>query len=464
VMAMLTRLAKRAAFHATVAIGGFQRRAGGRFPRYASFCRRAAGYVAYAMAGEPFRAVTASPPSGAPAVQVPGTALGRASHLEVAGAYVICIEEPVGPINAGFFHLRGWLTSERTLPDIRSVVNGKPFPLCRYARPDVQGDYPDRQTTGFSVFVRLGEIPNPEYVTIEILAGADRLIQQIEDATAAAVEAGQRGEEARREKREWVLPRIACLDCGGDLNRAAECCSCGRVYEAGGILDCIPPEVHGRWDVEFSGAVCSHGYDGDVERVIAKAEASGGKVLDCGAGLRPTIRRNVVTTEIFPYPTTDVLAVNHRLPFKDSVFDAVLSLHVLEHVADPFACAKELCRVLKPGGTLFAVTPMIVPEHGYPHHFFNPTREGLARLFDRTSDAARVFVPAMGHPINALWAVLAFYRDSLPELHRDTFLQLTVRDILARSMEEWLMQDVALALSEEGRARLAGNFCIEFVK
>ena len=184
VMAMLTRLAKRAAFHATVAIGGFQRRAGGRFPRYASFCRRAAGYVAYAMAGEPFRAVTASPPSGAPAVQVPGTALGRASHLEVAGAHVICIEEPVGPINAGFFHLRGWLTSERTLPDIRSVVNGKPFPLCRYARPDVQGDYPDRQTTGFSVFVRLGEIPNPEYVTIEILAGADRLIQQIEDATA----------------------------------------------------------------------------------------------------------------------------------------------------------------------------------------------------------------------------------------------------------------------------------------
>ena len=60
-MAMLKTLIKRAAFHATVAIGGFQRRAGGRFPRYASFCRRAAGYVAYAMAGEPFRAVTASP-------------------------------------------------------------------------------------------------------------------------------------------------------------------------------------------------------------------------------------------------------------------------------------------------------------------------------------------------------------------------------------------------------------------
>ena len=79
-MAMLKTLIKRAAFHATVAIGGFQRRAGGRFPRYASFWRRAAGYVTYAMAGEPFvhdgRAVAVFPPSGAPAVAVPGAASG----------------------------------------------------------------------------------------------------------------------------------------------------------------------------------------------------------------------------------------------------------------------------------------------------------------------------------------------------------------------------------------------------
>lgn len=172
-------------------------------------------------------------------------------------------------------------------------------------------------------------------------------------------------------------------ECDGDLEPAATCRRCGHGCEHDGLLDCIPSDVRGLREVEFGGAICSHGYDGDVERVIASADAEGGMVLDCGAGLRPAVRRNVVTTEIFPFPTTDVLAVNQRLPFKDGAFDAVLSLHVLEHVPDPFACARELIRVLKPGATLFAVTPMVIPEHGYPHHFFNPTREDDSRVLPR---------------------------------------------------------------------------------
>jgi 2-polyprenyl-3-methyl-5-hydroxy-6-metoxy-1,4-benzoquinol methylase len=41
------------------------------------------------------------------------------------------------------------------------------------------------------------------------------------------------------------------------------------------------------------------------------------------------------------------------LPFEDSSFDAVLSLGVLEHVADPDMSLEELNRVLEPGGTLY---------------------------------------------------------------------------------------------------------------
>lgn len=51
---------KRAAVQATVALGGFQQRVGSRFPRYASFWRRAARVAADAMAGEAF---APSPPS-----------------------------------------------------------------------------------------------------------------------------------------------------------------------------------------------------------------------------------------------------------------------------------------------------------------------------------------------------------------------------------------------------------------
>jgi SAM-dependent methyltransferase len=377
----------------------------------------------------------------------------------------IHIDEPTGAINLSSFHLYGWIADDHSISGIDARINGKQFRVFRYHRPDVAKAYPGCETTGFSVFVRLACIPNPDQVTIQILSGsAEQVFERVIKVASIALENVQKDENTRSEKRQWLLPRVSCVRCGGSLSAAAECSLCGHAYENGPILDFIPPGFSRESDLEFNGAICSHGYDRDVERIIAHAEKMGGKVLDCGAGWRQSVRGSVITTEIFPYPTTDVLAVNQRLPFKDGVFDAVLSLHVLEHVPDPFTCAGELYRVLRPGGTLFAVTPMIVPEHGFPHHFFNPTREGLARLFRTTAKDAHIFVPAMGHPINGVISVLDLYQNSLPEPQRQKFLSMTVREILARSIEAWIREDIATALSEVGRMRLAANICIELVK
>ena len=74
-----------------------------------------------------------------------------------------------------------------------------------------------------------------------------------------------------------------------------------------------------------------------------------GLILDCGAGRRPIYYSNVVNFEIVAYDTTDVRGVGESLPFETDSFDAVFSFAVLEHVKDPFRCASEICRVLKPG-------------------------------------------------------------------------------------------------------------------
>jgi len=57
-----------------------------------------------------------------------------------------------------------------------------------------------------------------------------------------------------------------------------------------------------------------------------------------------------------------VIELDKPLPYEDNSFDLVLSRFVFEHVSDPAFFAKELVRVLKPGGFIAAMTPN---KHGY---------------------------------------------------------------------------------------------------
>jgi SAM-dependent methyltransferase len=49
--------------------------------------------------------------------------------------------------------------------------------------------------------------------------------------------------------------------------------------------------------------------------------------------------------------------VDRPLPFEDGAFDGVVLKDLLEHVADPVAVVREVRRVLRPGGRVFASSP-----------------------------------------------------------------------------------------------------------
>ena len=203
--------------------------------------------------------------------------------------------------------------------------------------------------------------------------------------------------------------------------------------------------------------VSSNAYDSTIQALIERHRH--GLVLDCGAGRRDVYFPNVVNFEIVAYDTTDVLGVGEALPFRDASFDAVISLAVLEHVRDPFQCASEISRVLKPGGELMCATPFLQPLHGYPHHYFNMTCQGLPRLFEDHLSVEQVSVPPAGHPAFALHWILTNWAAGLTVADRSFFADLTIGQILANAPQELAGQPFS-RLSADAIQELACAFML----
>lgn len=76
-------------------------------------------------------------------------------------------------------------------------------------------------------------------------------------------------------------------------------------------------------------------------------------LTDLSPGMVVEIRRHLTNLpQVFTFAAVNVL----DLPFPDNTFDIVLAMHMLYHVPDRPAALKEISRVLKPRGKLYAST------------------------------------------------------------------------------------------------------------
>ncbi len=81
------------------------------------------------------------------------------------------------------------------------------------------------------------------------------------------------------------------------------------------------------------------------------------KILDVGCGINKY--PGAIGVDVNPHARADVLCDLDRFPypFKDNSFDSLRAVHVIEHVRDVMRAVEEFHRLVRPGGSIYIVTP-----------------------------------------------------------------------------------------------------------
>jgi SAM-dependent methyltransferase len=107
-----------------------------------------------------------------------------------------------------------------------------------------------------------------------------------------------------------------------------------------------------------------------------------GQYVESKLGLRPAdvISACDIFPQYFRYPkiACKAISADGRLPYEDGSIDVACSLEVVEHVENQFAFARELYRILRPGGIALVSTPNVLNMNSRWRYLHS----GFAVLFD----------------------------------------------------------------------------------
>ena len=284
------------------------------------------------------------------------------------------------------FIAAGWIITEPENPvkRIEVRINGEIRALASTGlrRPDVAAVYPDRDSLwcGFATEVFVDDL-NHSRVNFDVNAVFENEEISIDNRQ---LKVGGLERVVSPRPRSWHYADVlSCPVCSGILNESESgftCRGCQRqTHKRGGI-----PVFTNSSEVMSSHLLVTNPTNANA-LVHTEIIESNNLVLDLGAGNPRDSEHhpNVVFHEFVHYAHTDVVSVCDRLPYRDNVFDAVISKAAFEHLARPWEVVEEVYRVLKPGGLVRVDTAFMFPLHGDPYHFFNMTLDGVREMFKR---------------------------------------------------------------------------------
>ena len=126
-------------------------------------------------------------------------------------------------------------------------------------------------------------------------------------------------------------------------------------------------------------------------------------LAECMAALKGV---DLVCMDVDRNADVDCFCDAHDLPFKDAVFDAVITTAVLEHVMYPERAAAEIHRVLASEGLLYSELPFMQQVHEGAYDFTRYSLSGHRRLFNGFAEIDAGMVAGPGTAL--AWAIENF--------------------------------------------------------
>jgi SAM-dependent methyltransferase len=228
-----------------------------------------------------------------------------------------------------------------------------------------------------------------------------------------------------------LTPILRCPATGAVLRRDGDTLvsNAGPVYP---LVHGVPVFTPAGRDVVIQPA--DHLSNAIAAEALAVAEAATGLVLNLSAGGSSTTLPNVVELEFSIFRNTDVVGDAHRLPFADGVFAGCICMNAFEHYRSPPEVAREILRVLEPGGLFLMHTAALQPIHEAPHHYYNATCFGVAEWLSGF-DQVELTVSANFNPAFALSWLASELQAGIAahqgEAHAQLFETSTLRDVMA---------------------------------
>jgi SAM-dependent methyltransferase len=126
----------------------------------------------------------------------------------------------------------------------------------------------------------------------------------------------------------------------------------------------------------------------EFKALLASNGLTSGKIGEVGGHKNSFMHRlpefETTYLSIFPYPdpryvVADITNCPH---IPDNTFDAIFSVSVLEHVTRVHDAAREITRILKPGGVTMHAVPFSYFFHGAPVDYWRMTTSAMEGLFE----------------------------------------------------------------------------------